>query len=620
MLPGYFMKIAEVNLNNEEVKFIDLEEKDVKKLIGGSGIGAKLLYEYTDSKTDPLSPENVLIFMAGPLTGTKAFSSDRFEVITKSPLTGIYAESDCGGKWGEGLKKCGVDGIVIKGKAKKPVYITMQDEDITIKDASDLWGKDTFETDTLIKGEMGSNSHVVCIGKAGENLVKFSCIMNEGADGRAAGRAGVGAVMGSKHLKAIGVAGTKKMNIAHEPEFNQMIKDLSPNMVEATEAMRKFGTSNGLEYCERVGDFPIKNWYQGNFEGAHKISGQYMAKTVLKKSYHCGRCMIACGRTVEIADGKYQMEETAGPEYETLAMLGSNCLVDDIEVICKANELCNRYGLDTISTGSAIAFCMEAYEKGLVTQEDTGGLKVEWGDGDVLLKMIEKIADRKEIGKLLGEGLVKASEEIGGNSSEFAIHVKGLDFPAHDPRAKVSLALGYTTSNRGACHLQAFTHDFEDGAAVPDLGYPETLDRFETDGKAKFVIDFQNLMSMFDSLHCCKFTLFGGMTLDPLVKALNLVTGWNFTKEDFLEAGERIFNLKRLYNVREGMSRKDDTLPPRILNHPRGGGSGDNLPYLNKMLHEYYQIRGWDEFGIPTKETVKRLGLEEYSRHFTIGR
>ncbi len=612
MIPGYFMKIAEINLTSEEIDFITLEEKEVKAFIGGSGIGAKLLYGYTNHKTDPLGPENVLIFMTGPLTGTKAFSSDRFEVITKSPLTGIYAESDCGGRWGEGLKKCGLDGIVIKGKAKKPVYITIKDEEIKIKDASELWGKDTFATDVLIKEEMGPNSHVVCIGKAGENLVKFACIINEGRHARAAGRAGVGTVMGSKNLKAIGVLGSKEVKIAHEQEFNQFIKDLSSRMAEQTEALRRYGTANGLEYCESVGDLPIKNWYQGNWEGAKKISGQFMAQTVLKRNYYCGRCIIGCGRTVEITKGKYKLEETAGPEYETLGMLGSNCLVDDIEVICKASELCNRYGLDTISTGSAIAFCMEAYERGLITSDDTGGLRMEWGNGDALLGMIEKITSRQDLGQLLGEGLIVASREIGGNSDEFAIQVKGLDFPAHDPRGKVSVALGYATSNRGACHLQAFTHDFEDGASIADLGYPETLDRFEITGKPKFVVDFQHLMSMFDSLRCCKFTVFGGMTVEPLVKVLNLVTGWNFSKEDFLKTGERIFNLKRMYNIREGISRKDDTLPPRILIHPRGGGAKDNLPYLNKMLNEYYQIRGWDEFGIPTEETLKRLELKEY--------
>lgn len=612
MVPGYFMKIAEINLTTEDISFINLKEEEVKKYIGGSGIGAKLLYNYTNHKTDPLSPENALIFMAGPLTGTKAFSSDRFEVITKSPLTDIYTESDCGGRWGEGLKKCGLDGIVIKGKAKKTVYITIKDEEIKIEDASNLWGKDTFTTDTIIKEKMGPKSDVVCIGIAGENLVRLACIINEGKDARAAGRAGVGAVMGSKNLKAIGVLGTKKVKIAHEKEFNQFIKTSLRPMVESMEGMTKYGTSGGLEYSESIGNLPIKNWQQGNFKGAKKITGQYMAKTVLTKNYHCGRCVVGCGRTAEITEGKYKMAEGAGPEYETIAMLGSNCLIDDIENISKSNELCNRYGLDTISTGSVIAFCMEAYERGLVTKEDTDGLKMEWGDGDAILEMIKKIAERQDLGKILGEGLIRASKEIGGNSCEFAIHVKGLDFPGHDPRSKASIALGFATSNRGACHLQAFSHDYEDGAAMPDLGYKKTLDRFEIKGKAQFVVDFQHLMSMIDSLHCCKFMIFGGMTIEPLIRELNLITGWNFSKEDFLKTGERIFNLKRLYNVREGISRKDDTLPPRILNYPRGGGAGDNLPFLNKMLNEYYQIRGWDEFGIPTEETLKRLDLEEY--------
>lgn len=612
MIPGYFMRIAEIDLEKQKINYLSLKEEDLKKFIGGSGMGAKLLYDYTTPKVGPMDSENPLIFMTGPLTGTKVFSSDRFEVITKSPLTGIYTESDCGGRWGEALKKCGFDGIVIIGKAKEPVYIIIKDEEIRIKKAFHLWGKDTFETDKLIKEEIDPRTRVLTIGVAGEKLVKFACIINEGWHGRAAGRAGVGAVMGSKNLKAIGVLGSKNVKVANTHELNQFIKDLASNMIESTEPLRRFGTSEDLEYCEEVGDLPIKNWFQGNWEGAKKISGRYMADTILKSNYYCGRCLIGCGRMVEISDGPYKVKMCGGPEYETIAMLGSNCMIDDIKIISKANELCNRWGLDTISTGSAIGFCMEAYERNLISKEDTGGLEMTWGNSDAMIEMIKKIAYRQDLGKLLGEGLVRASKEIRGNSIEFAMHVKGLDLPAHDPRAKVSLALGYATSNRGACHLQAFNNDFEDGAALPDLGYKETLNRFETKGKAKFTVDFQNLMSMFDSLHCCKFTIFGGMTVDPLVKALNLVTGWNLSKKDFLKTGERIFNLKRLYNNREGISRKDDTLPPRILNHPRGGGAGNNLPCLNKMLNEYYKIRGWNEFGIPTKEKIKDLELEEY--------
>ena len=609
------MKIAQIDLDKEQISYLKLEEKDVKKFIGGSGLGAKLLYEYTNHQTDPLGPENVLIFMTGPLTGTKVFSSDRFEVITKSPLTGIYAESDCGGKWGEEFKKCGFDGIIIQGKSENPVRLVIKDDQITIEDASDLWGKDTFKVDEILKEKIGNDARTVCIGVAGEKLVKIASIMNDGEVGRAAGRAGVGAVMGSKNLKAISVSGNKEVEIAHEKELNEFIKEITPRMVKVSEKLREHGTSRDVELYEEIGDLPIKNWYEGNWkEGAKKISGPTMTKNILTGRYYCGKCVIGCGREVEIKDGPYKGQKGAGPEYEAIGMFGSNCLIDDLNVIFKAQELCNKYGLDSISAGSLMSFCIEAYERNLISTEDTGGLEMTWGNGDAIIKMLKKVAYREDIGKLLGEGIVKASEEIGGNSSEFAIHVKGLDVPAHDPRAKVSLALGYATSPRGACHVAGFTHNLEYASSLPDLGYPETLDRFETKGKAKMVADMQDLMSLFDSLHLCKFTLFAGMSVEPLLKCLNLITGWHITKEEFLKTGERIFNLKRLYDVREGISRKDDTLPARLLTHPRGGGSGDNLPHLNEMLRDYYRVRGWDELGIPTKEKIKELDLEEYQR------
>jgi aldehyde:ferredoxin oxidoreductase len=612
MIPGYFLKVAEIELSSSSVRMIDIDESDAKAFIGGSGLGAKLLFHYTSPKTDPLGSENALIFMTGPFTGTKVFSSDRYEVITKSPLTGIYAESDSGGHWGEFLKRCGLDGVVIIGKAKKPVHIVIRNDEIEIKDAGHLWGKDTWEVDELMKSGLGKKACTVSIGIAGQNLVKFSSIMNDGKHGRAAGRAGCGCVMGSKRLKAITVLGTKNVEVHNESALSDYIKKMAPGMLESTEVLKKYGTSCGIEYMEGVGDFPVKNWLLGNFEGVKKMTGQYMAETILVDNYSCGRCIIGCGRTVGVKDGKYKMAASAGPEYETISMLGSNCMVGDLEAISKGNELCNRYGLDTISTGSVIAFCMEAYEKNLITKEDTGGLDLKFGDPDAMLGMITKIAKREDIGKDLGEGLIHASGKIGHNSREFAMQVKGLDFPGHDPRAKVALGVSYATSNRGACHLQSFTADWEDNASMVDLGYPETMDRFKTEGKGKFVMDFQNLMSLIDSLRCCKFVLFGGITVKPLLKMLNLITGWKMTKGEFLETGERIYNLKRLYNVREGVSRKDDTLPPRVLNHPRGGGSGDNIPILNVMLRDYYRERGWDEFGIPTEETSERLGLGEY--------
>jgi len=509
------------------------------------------------------------------------------------------------------FKRCGYDALVIEGKAEKPVYIYIDEDQVQIKDASYLWGKDTFETTKILKEERGESVQVAVIGQAGENLVRIASIMTDGEHGRAVGRGGLGAVMGSKNLKAVVVSGKIRVKIAEENKLKDLMKKILPRMRSDTENLAKFGTSNGLVDCENVGDLPIKNWYQGKWEeGAKRISGQAMGETILVGRYHCGRCVIGCGRVIKAMNGPYKGMDIGGPEYETLGMLGSNCLIDDLPAIAKANELCNRYGLDTISTGGVISFAMEAYERGLINKKDTGGIVLRWGNASALIEMIHHIAQRKGIGKLLGEGVKRAAEEIGGDALEFAIHTKGLEFPAHDPRAKFATALAYATSNRGACHCQAFTHDFENGASLPDLGYPETLDRFATEGKVEFVVKMQNLMSMFDSLTVCKFVLFGGVTVEPLREFLNYVTGWDVDTKEFLKIGERIFNLKRLYNTRCGISRKDDTLPPRILTHKRGGGT-NVLPPLNLMLNKYYQLRGWDEFGIPTIEKIQELGLNE---------
>jgi len=606
---GYMGKILRVDLSRRKVIIEDTEEEQVKKYIGGSGLGAKILFEKTSERTNPLGSENLLIFAVGPLTGTRVFSSDRFEVIGKSPATGIYCQANCGGHWGEKFKRCGYDALVIQGTAGAPVYLYIDEDQVQIKDAFPLWGKDTFEATKILKEERGESAQVAAIGEAGENLVKFAAIITDGEHGRAAGRGGLGAVMGSKKLKAIVVNGKKKVGIAHEEKFNNLWKKIVPTMKTGPQGLAQFGTSGGLVLCENIGDLPIKNWYQGKWEeGAEKICGPTMAETILAGRYACGRCIIGCGRVVKAITGPDKGTKIGGPEYETLGMLGSNCLIDNLPAIAEANELCNRYGLDTISTGAVISFAMEAYDRGLVTEKDTEGIALRWGNSSALIEMIHRIAHRQGLGKLLGEGVKRAAEEIGGDALEFAIHVKGLEFPAHDPRAALATALAYATSERGACHLSAFTHDFEIGASLPDLGYPETLDRSATEGKAEFVAKMQNLMSMFDSLIVCKFTLFGGVTVGPLKDFLNYVTGWDIDTGEFLKIGERIFNLKRLYNIRCGISRKDDTLPPRILTHKRGGGT-NVLPFLNLMLNEYYQYRGWDEFGVPTKEKLEELGL-----------
>lgn len=609
---GYMGRIARIDLTQNRVTTRFFSDEVLRKYIGGSGLGARILYDETSEKTDPLGSENVLVFMTGPLVGTPAPNFGRHQVVTKSPLTGAYGEANSGGTWGYNLKRAGYDGLILVGMASRPVYIWINEGEVEIRDAAHLWGKDTYETDALLKAELGAKITTCSIGQAGENLVRIAAIMNDGIDGRAAGRCGVGAVMGSKKVKAIAVQGSRRSPIVRDDELKASVRNWNPRIKKSTEPLGEFGTSVGMMTVEAIGDLPVKNWSRGSFPGAEKISGQTLAKTILTRRYFCAQCVIGCGRTVKVTEGPYQGVEGAGPEYETLGMLGANCLIDDLAAVAKANELCNRFGLDTISTGACISFAIEAFENGLITREQTGDVDLKWGDAEAMLQMIPKIALRQDIGHLLGEGTRIASQRLGGVAPELAVHVRGLEFPAHDPRAKYSNALAYATSARGACHLNAFSYEFEMGATMPELGYPETLDRFTIEGKGEFVAKFQDLMALFDSLTGCKFVVFGlgDKTVQTMAEWLNMVTGWDVTAAELLRAGARAVTLKRMYNIRCGQSRKDDVLPPRMVSHMRGeGGAADNLPPLGRMLSDYYAYRGWNEFGIPTEEALRDLGI-----------
>ncbi|BCV24173.1 aldehyde ferredoxin oxidoreductase [Gelria sp. Kuro-4] len=615
MVGGYTGKILRVNLTEGKTWTEDLDLGAARRFVGGSGLAAKYLFEETGAGTDPLGPDNLLIFMTGPFTGTIVPNSGRHAVVARSPLTGIWGEGDVGGTWGVMLKRAGYDGILIKGRADDPVYLWVNENGVEIRSARHLWGKDTFETAELLKAETHSKAVISSIGPAGENLVKLAVVMSDGRDARAAGRGGLGAVMGSKNLKALAVYGTKRLPVADAESLKGLTKEMARTIAERTQGMARFGTAGGLQAMEELGDLPIRNWYQGSWpEGAAKIGGQRMAESILTRNYHCGACVIGCGRVVKLGRGEYAGVEQGGPEYETLASLGALCLVDDLEAVALANEYCNRYGLDTISTGSAVAFAMECWEHGLITAKDTDGLKLEWGSAEAMLTLVQAIARRERLGRLLADGVRAAAQALGPRAEEYAIHVKGLEFPAHDPRAYNSVAVGYATSNRGACHLQGFTHMFEKSVTMPELGYDEIQDRFGVEGKGELTAKCQDLMCLMDALKMCKFSLSGGVKVTHMIKWLNYVTGWDVSLQEFLKTGERIFNLKRLYNVRCGSSCKDDTLPPRILTHKRGsGGAADNLPPLGKMLSEYYAYRGWSEEGIPTREKLRELGLKEYA-------
>lgn len=613
---GYQGRILRVDLTDRKIEVERVNDRELRKYLGGSGLGAKILYEETSSKINPLGEKNLLIFLAGPVTGTPV-PCGRHSVVAKSPLTGIWGEASVGGTWGRELKKTGFDGVIFAGKSDTPVYLWISDSKVELRAAEHLWGKDTYEVDLLLKEETDKKAVVSCIGPSGEKMILISSILTDGKDGRAAARCGLGAVAGSKRLKAVVVKGSGRPEVADRPKLRESLKKVIPSLGGGPQRLKNLGTANLVIPCEMIGDLPIKNWREGTWKKAKNISGERMAETILEGKYHCAGCPIGCGRRIRISEGSFAGVEGAGPEYETLGTLGASCLVDNLEAIAKANELCNRYGIDTLEVGGAISFAMECYENGLIGPGDTGGLKLSWGNALTMVEMVHQIGKGEKLGELLGQGLLRASQRIGGLALEFAMHSKGLAFPAHDPRAYNSLALGYATSNRGACHLQGFTHVFERGLTAPELGYPEVQDPFSEKGKGRFVAKLQDLMCIFDSLAICKFVLFGGIRVSHLLDWLNYVTGWEMDLEELMETGERIFNLKRLYNVSCGISRKDDTLPARILTHKRKtGGAAQNLPPLGKMLSEYYEFRGWSAEGIPKEEKLTQLDIGKKSREF----
>jgi aldehyde:ferredoxin oxidoreductase len=611
MLEGYMGRILRVDLSEKSITEEALNSEHVRKFIGGSGLGAKILYEETTEKTDPLGPGNILAYFTGPFGNNPIPCSGRHSIVAKSPLTGIWGESDVGGKWGAWLKSVGYDGIVIKGNSKSPVFLYVGPDRTEIRDAAHLWGKDTYEIEEILERELGHKIAISCIGIGGEHLVKFASIMHDGKHGRAAGRGGLGTVMGSKKLKAIVLKkGERKPNLYRKEALKAEMKWMIPKIKESRKEATLYGTCRSITPAEALGDLPIKNWQLGSWsESAEKIAGRRMAETILVGRYACYGCPMGCGREVKVTEGPFSPVDGSGYEYETGALLGGSCLIDSMEAIAKGNELCNRYGLDTISMGSVLAFAMEAFERGVLTEFDTKGLKIEWGNPEIMLKLIELIAKREGVGNILAEGVKGASAVFGCGSDRFAIHVKGLELPGHDPRCFNGLGLGYATSNRGACHNDSFAYVYEGRSKDPSLGIFEPSERLGSAGKGKFVATLQNYMALCDALKICKFAVFGLQAAD-LHRWLNWVTGWDIDFEEFLKTGERIFNLKRLYNVRCGIARKDDTLPQRILTLNREGlHAPEKLPEIDKMLDEYYTARGWDKEGIPQKEKIAELGL-----------
>ena len=610
MESGYMGKLLYVDLTKYTFTDQELSEELARKYIGGSGLGARLLFDQTDANTDPFGADNVLIFLTGPLTETPVPMAGRYAVITKSPL-GIWGEGDCGGSWGNMLKRTGYDGIVIVGKSEKPVYLWITDEGVSLRDGSHIWGRDTVETDEMVKKETSDKAVIASIGPAGEKLMRMAVIISDGKHARASGRGGIGAVMGSKKLKAISVYGIKKPRIARPEELKNLIKDFVPRLREATKNMSAYGTAGAVIKNANIGDMPVKNWSLGKWddEKLKNISGQTMAESILTKKYYCGGCIVGCGRVINIPDGPYAGLSGGGPEYETLGSLGTMCLIDDLNAIALGNDLCNRYGMDTVSVGSSIAFAMEAYEKGAINKKDTGGIELTWGNKEAMLAMVHKIGKREGLGRLLSEGVKIAAQEIGGDVKDFAIEVKGLELPMHDPRSVGSLAVLYATYPRGACH-RGCSYQLE-RVGISELGYDKPLERQQDQGKAIMTAIMQDYAGLFNSLKLCQFVI---MSLKPTeaLQCLNYVTGWNMDLTELLKAGERASNVKRMYNVRVGFTRKEDTLPQRILSEKfTEGGAAGYLPNLGKMLDEYYQYRKWSNDGIPLPSKLRELGLND---------
>lgn len=606
-------RILRVDLSARRTAIESLDPSISAKFIGGAGLGAWLLSQQQHTELDPLAPENILAFLTGPLAGTRIPGSDRYTVVARSPLTGIWGESDSG-TFGARLKRAGYDALVITGQADIPTYLWITDETIEFRDAAHLWGKDTYEIESPIRAETHPQAEFVAIGPAGERLARIAAIMTNGRDGRAAARCGLGAVMGSKKLKAIAVHGRQELQIAYPDGLISALKTQVPRIRELRTSFTRYGSAGGIVAMEEIGDLPVKNWLGGNWaDGANAISGITMVeKGALSKRFGCGNCVVFCGRVVAVNQGRYAGVDGAGPEFESVGSLGSLCLVDDLDCVLAANELCNRYGLDTISVGGVIAFAMEAFERGDLTCADTDGLDLRWGRGEVVVELVRRIGERNGIGWLLGEGVRRASENLGAHTAAYAAHAKGMELPMIDPRIFNSVAVAYATSSRGACHIQACSQLVEEGLNIPDLGYNKPLNRFGAAGKGELVARMQNYIAALDSLKVCKFymrTLLGQQVVDWT----NYVTGWDLTLPDLLHAGERIFNLKRLYSLRCGVTRADDSVTaPRVMQELRQGDKPSALADLEGMLADYYAFRGWDQYGVPTPTKLAALELDEH--------
>lgn len=605
-MTGYIGRLLRVDLTRGQITKESLDKDYAQAFIGGSGIGSRYLYDLVDEKTEPLSADNPLIFMTGPLTGTKAPCCGRFTICARSPLTGLWGEANSGGNFGPKLKFSGYDGIIITGSSAKPVYLEIVNGQAKLKDAFQIWGLDCYQAQKIIREEMGKpKASIACIGIAGEKQSKIAAIVND--QGRAAARTGLGAVMGSKKLKAIAVCGDAKPGLANEATFNEAVREANDFLKEdiTAEMFRLGGTAFYMDIGMIYGDIPVRYYTQGEFDVSNLTSAA-MAETILTGTLGCYRCPIACGRKTRLE--KYGVTEAHGPEYETISALGTLLLIDDLPSIAYTGHLCNLYGLDTISTGATIAFAIYLFEKGVLKLSDTDGLELKWGDIDMVIKLVEKIAQREGFGDILADGSLSLAKRY--KVEDAAVQVKGLEVAMHDPRAFSGMAITYATSPRGGCHLQSDFYFVEIGGEIPEVGItasPREKWAESSKEKAQTVARHQDWCSIYDSIIICKFAHFSA---NLIAKLVNAATGWQTTPQELIKSGERIFNMKRLINLGFGLTPTDDRLPSLLLKPLPDGGSEGKVPDIKMMLEEYYRFRGWDKkTGWPIKHKLKELGL-----------
>ncbi|MEM3578519.1 MAG: aldehyde ferredoxin oxidoreductase family protein [Candidatus Bathyarchaeia archaeon] len=607
-------KILRVDLSAASLKVEPTSENVAKKYLGGKGYAVYLLYQYLKeyeskgvlpAEIDPLGPENVLIFATGPGTGVAGFpSSGRYHVMAlKSPLTGSIGSANSGGEWGPFLKFSGFDAVIVEGASDKPVYLSIVNGEAELRDAGALWGKNVFDTTRILKKKVGGeNTSVACIGPAGENSAYMACIVND--EHRAAGRTGLGAVMGSKKLKAIVVSGSEKVPVAKPDEFREISKRCLDAMKKNSvtgEGLPKYGTAILVNVINTAGGLPYKNWQTGVNPDAEKISGETLAGTYLTSRRACWGCPIGCGRVTSVKSGPFQVLASEGPEYESVWALGSSTAVKDLDAVVKANHYCDELGLDPISMGSTIAAAMELNERGYVPREDLQGLDLRFGNAAALVEAVWRTAYKAGFGKYLALGSKRLCEIYG--HPELSMSVKGLEMPAYDPRAIKGIGLNYATANRGGCHVTGYT------VSPEILGMPEKIDPLKAEGKAQWVKIFQDFTCVVNSTVNCLFTTFA-LGAKDYAELLSAVTGWKLTENDILKIGERIYNLERVVINKYGFDGKDDTLPKRLTKEPMPEGPAKKQVIdIEKMKEEYYKLRGWIN-GKPSPEKLKELEIE----------